>query len=487
MKSEFLHKENTGRLIIIFAGWSTDPDFYRHIAVAGWDVMIVFDYSDSDFPYHIFDEYSTVTLFAWSLGVFMASITLPFDRLSLAVAVNGTETPVDDEKGIPAEIYKATAFTLNERNLKKFRMRMCGNHYQDLVNAGRFATQEDPEEKVDAIAKLQKQLDYVETKSKDNSDGHSYWHRVYISSNDRIFPSSSQKKAWDSHESRPEIINLDEPHYVDLDVIIRSALPAKEKVGRHFHKALSTYDDQAKAQRTIAERLTDFPGGIPLPPMKVLEIGPGSGLFTKMFARRFKPREIDFVDLYPLPNFGVAEIEKYHTADAEEWIEQEKNKRFDAIISASAIQWFANPEIFFRNASKLLNPGGFLLCSTFVPGNLVEMKTVNPYGLIYRKVEELEKMIGKYFLFAKLEEEELIINFDSPGNTLRHLKETGVGGGISTGRSPRELLAATPVKLTYRPLYIYAVKAPAVHPEAHEQSFGSELRQSRNQKVSKSP
>ena len=49
MKSEFLHKENTGRLIIIFAGWSTAPDFYRHISLPGWDLLVVHDYSDLDF------------------------------------------------------------------------------------------------------------------------------------------------------------------------------------------------------------------------------------------------------------------------------------------------------------------------------------------------------------------------------------------------------------------------------------------------------
>ncbi len=479
MKYTFLHKENTGRLIIIFAGWSTGPHFYRHINIPGWDVMIVYGYTDFLFPYSIFDEYPTVALFAWSLGVFIASKTIPFDRLSLAVAVNGTETPVNDNSGIPVDIFRGTEATLDERNLKKFQMRMCGKeNFERLSESGAFpaiseasiSDQESISSEISgenvSIAQLKAELRFVADEALKSTDNPtSYWHRTYISKHDRIFPMTSQKGAWEKHDSHPEIIVLNEPHYVDLMPIIRAALPAKEKVGLHFHKALPTYDDQAKAQRTIAERLTDFPGGTPILPLKVLEIGPGSGIFTRLFSQRFHPEEMDFIDLYPLPRFGIASVENYFTGDAEEWVYSMPSRSYDAIISASAIQWFANPELFFKNAARLLRPGGFLLCSTFIPGNLAEMIDVNPFGLIYRRIEELEKMIGKFFMFAKLEEEEMIIRFDSARETLRHLKETGVGGGLATGRSPRELLAVTPLSLTYRPLYIYAVKAPDTAPD----------------------
>lgn len=487
MKSEFLHKDNTGRLIIIFAGWSTEPDFYRHISLSGWDLLIVYDYSDIDFDASAIDSYHTVALFAWSLGVFAASMVIPADRIALAVAVNGTESPVDDEFGIPVKIFNGTAQTLNERNLTKFRRRMFGNPPTDHT-LGLNETHMALAEAKDDIDHLRSQLEFIACISKNNSkysdtpspedsdinpsqysaknssNGNINWNRVYISGNDLIFPSKSQKRAWEIHPSRPEIIELlDSPHYVDLNRIIKSALPAKESVGKLFHKALSTYDSQAIAQRTIAEHLTDFPGGVPLSPKKVLEIGPGSGVFSKLFAKRFHPDRIDFVELYALPSFGIAPEENYFVADAEDWVAQEALTNpgvYDAIISASALQWFANPDSFFQNVAKLLCPGGFILCSTFVPGNLKEMESVNPYGLIYRPIDEMERIVRKYFMFSKLEEEELIVGFDSPQQTLRHLKETGVGGGISTGRTPRQLLGSTPLILTYRPLYIYAVTSP---------------------------
>ena len=220
MKYTFLNKENTGRLIIIFAGWSTGPDFYRHINLPGWDVMLVYGYSDFHFPYSIFDEYPTVALFAWSLGVFMASKTIPFERLSLAVAVNGTETPVNNRSGIPIDIFKGTITTLNERNLKKFRMRMCGNqNFLRISESGLFPPLSDSSdsrqdssdpvssERGESIAQLKNQLEFVAAESTDSSvDNSTLWHRVYVSTDDRIFPVSAQKTSWENHPSHPEII-----------------------------------------------------------------------------------------------------------------------------------------------------------------------------------------------------------------------------------------------------------------------------------------
>ena len=474
MNYGFLNKENTGRLIIIFAGWSTGPDFYRHIHVEGWDTLVVYGYNDFDFPGGILDGYHTIVLFAWSLGVYMASKTIPTDRVALAVAVNGTTHPVDDSLGIPEKIFSGTAATLNPRNLLKFRRRMCAEKFDTVVEKFDSVT-----EKFDSDD-LRGQLEFIMEVSKmpDSQPMNSNevltpfrWHRAYISDSDTIFPPQAQQRAWEEHASKPEIVHLDAPHYVDLHRIIVSAVPAKESIGKRFHKALATYDKQAVAQRAIARRLVDFPGGVTVRPAKVLEIGVGSGIFTKLFADRFHPDHIDYVDLYPLPNFGHAPEERYFTEDAEEHVAAlacGEEQRYDAVVSASALQWFANPELFFRNVAAILRPGGFLLCSTFLPGNLGEMQTANPYGLIYRPIEELEEMLRKHFLFTKLEEETLIMDFASPLETMRHLKETGVGGGIDTGRSPRQLLETIPLRLTYRPLYIYAVKAPYLKPENHD-------------------
>lgn len=456
MTCEFISRNNQSRLIVIFAGWSTDPSFYSHISYPGWDVLVVSDYSDLNFPAKILEEYSTVALFAWSLGVYAASRCFPFEKTSLAVAVNGTEHPVDDSFGIPEDIFFGTASSLNERNLIKFRRRMAGSAFKDI--ADKFSSA--------PIEKLKSQLDFIGKDSK-NADRHmtSLWHRAYVSKSDMIFPADAQISSWGNHHSKPQIVTLDAPHYVDLFPIIITALPQHETVGKRFEKALPTYNDTATPQSLIATRLVDL-AATHFPDImrrleNILEIGPGTGFLTHRFSDRFQPYSIDFVELYPQKPFNAAQKETYFVADAEEWIAekaQTDGKRYDAVISASTIQWFINPGRFFQNAARLLKPDGKLLCSTFLPGNLAELQSVNPYGLVYHSVTELKKLLSDSFTLIAIEEENIVAEFDSPRATLAHLIKSGVGGSAKSKLSVGELLQRLPTRLTYTPIYILAQK-----------------------------
>lgn len=458
MVCEFVSKSNSKRLIVIFAGWSTDTSFYSHIEVPGWDTLVASGYSNFDFPAEILSGYTTIALFAWSLGVYAASQCFPFERASIAVAVNGTEHPVDDNCGIPENIYLGTAESLNERNLLKFRRRMTGKLFSDT--ADKFASL--------SIDELKEQLLFIRSHSKASlSSKPSWWNRVYISTGDLIFPHTSQKNFWDSHRSYPQIIEMDAPHYINLLPIIKAALPSHEAVGKRFEKAMPTYNDAASPQGTISDHLIDFllSSHKALSCVssfdKVLEIGPGTGFLTRRFSKSYHPREIDFVELFKTETFNAAPTENYFIADGENWIAEAAKSSphtYDAVISASAIQWFINPGEFFRNAAYVLKPGGILLCSTFLPGNLEELTSVNPYGLIYHSAEELRSLLPGDFADVKMKEESLTISFTSTRELLAHLIKTGVGGSSSSTLSITELLRKLPLTLTYRPLYILANK-----------------------------
>lgn len=448
MRYELTTDSGASRLILVFAGWSTDASFYAHISVAGYDTMVVWDYSELEFPIHVLDRYHTVCLFAWSLGVYAAAATLPFDRLSIAIAINGTEHPVDDTLGIPESIYNGTEQSLNERNLMKFHRRMAGESYNGIREL--FAAT--------PVNDLKKQLERIRTHSLSNKK-YGKWNRVYISDNDAIFPAVNQVHAWDSHPSNPEIKHLDKPHYIDLYNVVKGVIPAFRKVGERFRRALTTYDDKAVAQKRIASHLADMMPGQKIE--KALEIGPGSGLFTTLFAERFSPLELDYIDLYPLPEYKAAPTERYYIEDAEEWMGNKANEQeeaYDAIVSASAIQWFVNPKRFFRNAFRLLKPGGILAGSSFLPGNLMELSSVNPYALVYRTEKDLHNILSAEFENIEIESEKLILDFKSSRDVIRHIKDTGVGGSSEIGATVRNLLNNLPTRLTYHPIYFTARK-----------------------------
>ena len=93
---------------------SLTGSLYQDIEITGWDVAVVYDYSDLSVDLSFLEGYNTVWLFAWSLGVRMAAASLPPEKITAAFAINGTLSPVSDTEGIPPKIYNATADNLDE-------------------------------------------------------------------------------------------------------------------------------------------------------------------------------------------------------------------------------------------------------------------------------------------------------------------------------------------------------------------------------------
>lgn len=450
MRIEWLAKEGNNRLILIFAGWGTDASFYVGCLHEGWDLAVASGYSDLSFPDDILLPYHSVVVFAWSMGVYAASRVMTSDRVALAVAVNGTESPADDRSGIPTAIFDGTADSLNERNLMKFRRRMTGKDYDNVRTRLEGCAY--------GIEQLRDELRWIRQESSVSYGGRLRWQRAYISTGDLIFPPESQRRAWMQNPYSPEIVTLDAPHYVDMSEIIHSILPAGRKVGERFMKASTTYDSQAHAQREITRHLAEMSpeDGIY---RRVVEIGPGTGMLTRIIDEKWHPTVMELVDLYPTGRFDITAEQRLHIADAEEWIENMAEREpgsIDAIVSASAIQWFADPRRFFRNAARLLRPGGLLLCSTFLPDNMKELQRISPYGLVYRSREELEGYLDEYFDAAKLSEKRIEMRFDNARDTLLHLRQTGVGGTARAQVSISALLGMMPTELTYHALCIAA-------------------------------
>lgn len=457
MKLQFIsHSPDNHRLILIFAGWGTAPELYAGSTRAGWDTLVAYDFDDFDFPADIAGQYSTIYLFAWSLGVYAAHRALTEVNITAAFAINGTLTPVSDTEGIPVEIFSATANTLSLRNLTKFRLRMVGSREALEKLEPRLPSAPD-------IDMLRRQLELVASDSKNKTHNSIPWRRVYIGNDDRIFPASAQHTAWSHNYPEVEIVNVKAPHFIELTEIVHSVIPDTERVAHRFHKALPTYDKAAEAQRLIARHLTDM--AVKAAPknrsLNILEIGVGSGLFSHMYAGCLPIKSITYLDLYPIPQLNLVAEERYIQADAEKWME-ECTEHFDLIVSASTIQWFSHQARFFANASRCLNSDGALVCSTFLPGNLRELDTLRPSPMLYLPLRKLEAALHRNFTDVNIETYDIPLVFDNSREALLHLKATGVGGSSAVSSSGASLLraltppAGQPVTLTYRPAWFTA-------------------------------
>lgn len=457
MNIEFIKEERNGRLVLIFAGWGSDAGLYKDIVMDGWDTAVVSGYESAELNIDRLSAYSSIYVYAWSMGVWAASFVLPrHNNVDAAFAINGTLTPRSDTEGIPAGIYDGTEQTLNERNLRKFRLRMAG----DRETADKLNSLLPDAADTALIEKLRGELRFIAKTPAADTRG--LWTRAYVSGEDRIFAADTQRRFWE--ERGVEVHPLKGSHYISLKKLVEATIHDLKKVGHRFGDALDTYDSHAQAQRDIAMRLTEMiEGEKPATGGRVIELGSGSGLFTRMWTEVLRPAEVTYIDLYPTPVYGCAEREIYIVGDAEAKVAEESEERYDALVSASTIQWFVSPRTFFRNAAAILKPGGLIAVSSFTKGNLRELDALRPSPIVYRTAKELEAWASENFTDVRVMEEEIPMRFKSAREALLHLKHTGVGGSISTGSQGSELArklatADGSVTLTYRGVYLIARK-----------------------------
>ena len=458
MKLDFTVKQNNRKLILIFAGWGMSPAPFSNIRLAGHDIAVIWDYCDTALDIKALSGYTDIYLFAWSFGVYMASQVLASTGLTptVKVAVNGTLRPIDDTEGIPSQIFRGTLENLSERNLDKFYRRMC-------KNAESFASfsANRPDRDIEG---LKEELIAIENAySHDDSGSHAAadWDRAVIAGNDRIFPPDNQRRAWRTLQ-RTRIIE-DGAHLPDWQTLIEQEIIDKSLVAQKFARSAATYDDNADVQRHIAEKLwLLWQKASPAPPLSILEAGYGTGMLTRLYMSKWHPYRVSLWDLAPV-EIELPEAGEIIAGDAEELIRLIPEAYYEAIATASAMQWFDSPERWLHNAAQALTAGGIIAVSTFGPDNMHEIAKITGMPLRYYSVEELASMTPAGCRIISVEEEHITKEFDSPREVMHHLKLTGVNAMRNTPTDIRRLISGYPMTggkacLTYHPIYLIIQK-----------------------------
>ena len=463
MKSKFVKRSSSKRLIQIFAGWGMDWRPFAKITHPGYDILVIWDYRQLTFNWKPLFRYEEICLIAWSMGVFVASVTMHeiSPRVTMRIAVNGTLTPIDDALGISPAVWRGTLNALSPTTWRKFQRRMCDSQaqYAEFSQNSPKRTMED----------LKEELEALEIHTIFHVEQISDWDMAVISRHDAIFPTDNQLAAW---QNTAPVRILEAGHLPDFQQLIQRLIIDKNRVGECFLNARSTYAENALVQREIAQRLMqefDKVYGEDRIVGNIIEIGPGAdGFLTFLWIRRIDPRAKtrlwDLVDVAPAeplpPNI------EYEVCDAEIRIKRQPSDSVGFIFSSSTVQWFNSLRDFLTECQRVLVPGGYLILSSFVHGNLQEITSITGNGLQLPTLSGWRKIVPSDMEILVCEEDMYRLSFDSPREALQHFRNTGVNGvvyGQSSVVLARKLLENYPLGLdtqkydvTYRPVFLIA-------------------------------
>jgi malonyl-CoA O-methyltransferase len=158
--------------------------------------------------------------------------------------------------------------------------------------------------------------------------------------------------------------------------------PDKRKMRLSFERAAAEYDAAAVLQREISKRLLERLDYIKLQPLRILDLGAGTGLSLTGLRQHYPAAHVYALDIArnmllearnkqtwlqrwrrPI-QFITADAEALPLADAS----------IDLLFSNLTLQWCPDLEQTFAEFRRVIKPGGLLMFTTFGPDTLKELR-----------------------------------------------------------------------------------------------------------------
>lgn len=227
----------------------------------------------------------------------------------------------------------------------------------------------------------------------------------------------------------------------------------KKKVAQSFSRAASTYDSVAQLQRDIGTQLfARLPNDLPAHSV-VLDLGSGTGFFTRQLAARYGSAQIIGVDIAEgMLNFAAGQQAgaSWLCADAE--LLPLADNSVDIIFSSLAIQWCSHLPQLLAELARVLKSEGRIHLATLGPGTLHELKTawqqVDNYVHVnrFQSASQLAAAVEQtHLVMDELQQENRTLYYAQLHELTRELKSLGahnVNEGKPAGLTGRARLLA---------------------------------------------
>ncbi len=207
MKTYIRRREKNDQLVVLYGGWGTDENVFTPLCNDKFDFILFYNYSaDEALLLPEMKSYKKITVIGWSLGVWAAEYLAPKTKIvpDVAIAVNGTPIPADDQYGIPLNVFEGTLNNITGENMEKFYLRMFGDKKTLMRNKDRIPSR--------TVKSLHDELRWLYNRIMEQKEPGFKWDYAVSSENDRVFPTENVTSYWTKETNTKHII-LPLPHY----------------------------------------------------------------------------------------------------------------------------------------------------------------------------------------------------------------------------------------------------------------------------------
>lgn len=243
----------------------------------------------------------------------------------------------------------------------------------------------------------------------------------------------------------------------------------KDLVKLRFENSFPTYDSHAIVQKGMAKELSDYIlqscGG---DYKNVLEIGCGTGFFTRHIMEDMKIKKLLINDISPEVIGYIEKIAPYCNYIIGDMENITFDSKFDIVASNAAFQWAEDLETMIKRFYNVLKPDGVLAFTTFGERNFEQMTKISDRKLMYKSLDELSGMFNG-FEVKIIKDDIHQMDFKTPIDVLRHIKNIGANaiaaefwtkGALKDfeGKYREFFTTEDGVSLTYHPIYVVLKK-----------------------------
>ncbi len=208
---------------------------------------------------------------------------------------------------------------------------------------------------------------------------------------------------------------------------------SKESIAESFSQAAKKYDESAFFQKIAGNRLMERLDYFKLQPKTILDVGCGTGYFTRQLKQKYFDAEVIGIDLANgMIDFclGQSNSEQYICADALQLPLADNSQ--ELVFSNLTFQWISEIELLFKELHRVLKPNGLLLFTSLGPDTLFELKQSWQAVDSHKHVNDFLDMhdLGDAMLSAALldpvvDNEPVVIGYNKAIELMRDLKNIG--------------------------------------------------------------